>query len=306
MGRRKAKGRDISGVFLLDKPTGITSNAALQKVKYLYKANKAGHTGSLDPIASGLLPICIGEATKFSHYLLDADKRYQVEARLGVKTTTGDIEGEVVETADIPEFDQDGLKSVLSGFLGKQEQIPPMHSAIKQNGQPLYKLARQGISVERKSREIVIYELNLLATSENSITLDVKCSKGTYIRTLVEDIAHALGTCAHVTLLRRTQVGDFDIENSVTLERLEETLAGSGLTGIDEMLLPSETAIADWPGVNLSEDAAYYLRQGQAVLVPKAPTQGLVRLYEGDDNFLGVGCILDDGRVAPKRLIKVA
>lgn len=306
MGRRRQRGRDVDGIFLLDKPGGITSNKALQKVKNLYKANKAGHTGSLDPIASGLLPICLGEATKFTRYLLDSDKRYIVEAKLGEKTASGDTEAEVIETAAIPELDEQSIEKVLKAFLGEQDQVPPMHSALKQDGQPLYKLAHQGITVERKSRKITIHAIELCAWTKETLTLDVHCSKGTYIRTLVEDVAQALGTVAHVTSLRRTQVGDFDLQNSVSLEKLEETLAESGFTGIDEMLLPSETAIADWPGLNLSEDAAYYLKQGQAVLVPKAPTEGWVRLYEGQDHFLGIGCILDDGRVAPKRLIKAA
>jgi tRNA pseudouridine55 synthase len=306
VGRRRQRGRDVDGIILLDKPSGITSNKALQKVKFLYKAKKAGHTGSLDPIASGLLPICLGEATKFTSYLLESDKRYVVEAKLGEKTASGDTEAEVIETADVPLLGKETITEVLGSFLGEQDQVPPMHSALKQDGQPLYKLAHQGISVERKSRKITVYALELCAQTEETLTLDVTCSKGTYIRTLVEDIAQALGTVAHVTVLRRTQLGDFDIQNSVSLEKLEETLAESGFTGIDEMLLPSETAIANWPGLNLSEDAAYYLKQGQAVLVPKAPTEGWVRLYEGQDQFLGIGCILDDGRVAPKRLIKAA
>ena len=305
MARRK-RGRDVSGIVLLDKPSGITSNKALQKVKYLFKANKAGHTGSLDPIASGLLPICLGEATKFTSYLLDSDKRYVVEAKMGEKTASGDTEAEVIATAEIPVLNERKINKVLETFLGSQEQIPPMHSALKQNGQPLYKLAHQGITVERKSRKITIFAVELCAKTEDTFTLDVTCSKGTYIRTLVEDIAEALGTLAHVTSLRRTQVGDFDLKNSVLLDTLEETLADSGFTGIDELLLPSETAIANWPGLNLSTDAAYYLKQGQAILVPKAPTEGWVRLYEGQDQFIGIGCILDDGRVAPKRLVNAA
>jgi len=303
---RKKRGRDVSGIILLDKPSGITSNRALQKVKYLFKANKAGHTGSLDPIASGLLPICLGEATKFTSYLLDSDKRYVVKAKMGEKTASGDTEAEVIATAEVPQLEERKIKDVLESFLGEQDQIPPMHSALKQDGQPLYKLAHQGITVERKSRRITIYAIELCERTEDTFTLDVTCSKGTYIRTLVEDIAEALGTLAHVTSLRRTKVGDFDLKNSVSLDKLEETLAESGFTGIDEILLPSDTAIESWPGLNLSTDAAYYLKQGQAVLVPKAPSEGWVRLYEGQDQFLGIGCILDDGRVAPKRLVNAA
>lgn len=303
---RKKRGRDVSGIILLDKPSGITSNRALQTVKHLFKANKAGHTGSLDPIASGLLPVCLGEATKFTSFLLDSDKRYVVIAKMGEKTASGDTEAEVIATADVPDLDEKKINDVLESFLGEQDQIPPMHSALKQDGQPLYKLAHQGITVERKSRRITIYAVKLCERTEDTFTLDVTCSKGTYIRTLVEDIAEALGTLGHVTSLRRTQVGDFDLKNSVSLEKLEETLAESGFTGIDEILLPSDTAIESWPGLNLSTDAAYYLKQGQAVLVPKAPSEGWVRLYEGPDQFLGIGCILDDGRVAPKRLVNAA
>jgi len=304
--RRKNKGRAINGVLLLDKPIGFTSNAVLQKAKRLFNANKAGHTGSLDPIASGLLPICFGEATKFSTFLLDSDKRYIVVCRLGEVTNTGDSEGEVIRTMDVPELSQSLIHAVLKSFLGEQTQIPPMHSALKVNGQPLYKLAHQGKEIERQPRDICIHELKLLSFSQQTLELEVHCSKGTYIRTLVEDIAKALNTGAHVISLRRISVGNFDLKNSVTLEKLEETLAESGITGVDEKLLPMETAISQWPELNLSQDAAFYLCQGQPVLVPKAPTEGWVRLYQAEGEFIGIGCIQDDGRVAPKRMVKVA
>ena len=306
MARRKNKGRAINGVLLLDKPIGFTSNAVLQKAKRLFNANKAGHTGSLDPIASGLLPICFGEATKFSTFLLDSDKRYIVVCRLGEVTNTGDSEGEVIRTMDVPELSQSLIHAVLKSFLGEQTQIPPMHSALKVNGQPLYKLAHQGKEIERQPRDICIHELKLLSFSQQTLELEVHCSKGTYIRTLVEDIAKALNTGAHVISLRRISVGNFDLKNSVTLEKLEETLAESGITGVDEKLLPMETAISQWPELNLSQDAAFYLCQGQPVLVPKAPTEGWVRLYQAEGEFIGIGCIQDDGRVAPKRMVKVA
>lgn len=301
---RRGKGRDINGILLLDKVTGISSNTALQQIKRLFRANKAGHTGSLDPLASGLLPICLGEATKMSQFLLDADKRYFVEATLGVTTTTGDAEGDIVSTEPVRAYAKDEILRVLQRFLGESDQIPPMHSAIKKDGVPLYKLAHQGIEIEREARKITIHSLELIDYNNDLLHLDVACSKGTYIRTLVEDIGKALGCGAHVSGLRRLKVGAFDIKNAVTLSELEGTLADSGLDAIDGRLLPVEAALESWPQVSLSADAAFYLRQGQPVLVPKAPTRGWVRLFYNTDQFLGVGEIIDDGRVAPRRLLR--
>ena len=305
MGRRRAKGRDVNGILLLDKPSGITSNAALQQVKRLYFARKAGHTGSLDPLASGVLPICMGEATKVSAFLLDADKRYRVRCQLGVRTATGDAEGEILASRAVDRYTGAQLESVLDGFRGSIEQIPPMYSALKHEGQRLYKLARQGVEVERKPRPVDIYALLLTGQGDDWIEIDVHCSKGTYVRTLVEDIGEQLGCGAHVSALRRTGVGPYDETGLVTITVLEQ-LKQSDLAAMDRLLLPIESALTQWPGVELSSDAAFYLQQGQPVLVPRAPTSGWVRLYQRDHTFLGMGEILDDGRVAPRRLMKGA
>ncbi|HED52465.1 MAG TPA: tRNA pseudouridine(55) synthase TruB [Gammaproteobacteria bacterium] len=305
MGRRRVRGRDVNGILLLDKPSGITSNDALQQVKRLFFAKKAGHTGSLDPLASGVLPICMGEATKVSAFLLDADKRYEVRCQLGIKTATADAEGDVISTRPVENYSEAQIESVLEQFRGPIEQIPPMYSALKHEGQRLYKLARQGIEVERASRPVDIHALTLTARGDDWLDIFVHCSKGTYVRTLVEDIGEQLGCGAHVSALRRTAVGPYDDDKLVTLEALE-TLKEQDKHAMDDLLLPIETALTQWPNVNLSADAAFYLRQGQAVLVPRAPTSGWVRLYEGEHTFLGMGEILDDGRVAPRRMMKGA
>jgi tRNA pseudouridine55 synthase len=299
---RRYKLRDIHGIVLLDKPEGMTSNAALQTVKRLFCAKKAGHTGSLDPLASGMLPVCFGDATKVSGFLLDADKRYRVTVKLGVTTTTGDAEGEVIAINALKSIDHDALHTVLNRFTGEILQIPPMHSAIKHQGQPLYKLARKGIKVERKARRVIIHELCLLNSGENLIDLEVACSKGTYIRTLAEDIGDALGMGAHVAKLRRITTGPFRADQMVPLARLEME-AIEDLCSLERYLLPIDAALEQWPEVCLSDHLAYYLRQGQPVFVPRAPTQGLVKLRTADHRFLGVGRVLDDGRIAPKRLI---
>jgi tRNA pseudouridine55 synthase len=306
MGRRRGDERRVDGILLLDKPSGLTSNAALQKVKRLYRARKAGHTGSLDPLASGLLPICLGEATKVSGFLLDADKHYWVSCRLGVRTRTADAEGEVLETRSVAAVTENRLLEVMENFSGDIEQVPPMYSAVKHQGRRLYALARQGVEVEREPRRITIHAMELLDFTLPLVEIGVHCSKGTYIRTLVEDIGEALGCGAHVADLRRFGVGPYHASGMVTLEALEDCLAGEGEPGLDRLLLPMESGLSQWPDVRLSGDAAFYLRQGQPVLVPHAPTAGLVRLYEGQRRFLGVGEILDDGRVAPRRLLNIA
>jgi tRNA pseudouridine55 synthase len=305
MGRRRARGRDVNGILLLDKPSGITSNDALQQAKRLYFARKAGHTGSLDPLASGVLPICMGEATKVSAFLLDADKRYQVRCQLGVRTATADAEGEILATRPVESYSEAQLEKVLEQFRGSIEQIPPMYSALKHEGQRLYKLARQGVEVEREARPVEIYSLVLINRGQDWIDIDVHCSKGTYVRTLAEDIGEQLGCGAHVSALRRTAVGPYGDQELVTLEQLR-ALKEQDMPAMDALLLPIETALTQWPGVELSADAAFYLQQGQAVLVPRAPTSGWVRLYATNHNFLGMGEILDDGRVAPRRLMKGA
>ena len=302
MSRRRARGRDVNGILLLDKAAGATSNSVLQQVKRLMGANKAGHTGSLDPIATGVLPICLGEATKLSGYLLDADKGYDVTIRLGVKTSTGDIEGDVLAEHSVPKVSDEYLSEVLERFTGDIYQIPPMYSALKKEGQPLYKLARKGIEVEREARPVTIYELVLRGRTEDTLDLSVLCSKGTYIRTLAEDIGEVLGCGAHVAVLRRTKAGTFTLSDTHTMGELE-LLKAESFSGLDAAMLPLDAAISDWNKVNLTADMAYYIVRGQAVQVPKAPTQGMVSLYQGDDEFLGIGYILDDGKVAPKRLV---
>ncbi len=302
MARRRSQGRNIHGILLLDKPAGVTSNAALQTVKRLYRARKAGHTGSLDPLASGLLPICLGEATKVSGFLLDADKHYWVLCRLGEKTATGDAEGEVLERRSIEGIDAARIEAVLELFRGPIEQIPPMYSAVKHQGQRLYKLARQGLEVERKPRSVVIHELRMERYDAPVLEIVVRCTKGTYVRTLAEDIGEALGCGAHVAQLRRLGVGPYGEQDMIALDELQ-AMAEQGLGALDERLLPLESALTQWPEVRLSDDAAYYLLRGQPVLVPRAPTSGWVRLYAAEQRFLGMGEILDDGRVAPRRLL---
>lgn len=297
----RQKGRVIDGVLLLDKPIGLTSNQALQRVKRLFNARKAGHTGSLDPLASGLLPICLGQATKVSGFLLNAGKRYQVVARLGQRTDTGDADGQVIEERPVPALDRGLVKRVLARFEGSQTQVPPMYSALKHQGQRLYKLARQGIEIERQPREIEIHGLELLSLEADALELEVACSKGTYVRTLVEDIARALGTVAHVIVLRRLGVGPYAEGRMYKLEELE-ALAEQGMERLDELLLPVDSALKHWPSVELGADSAYYLMQGQAVMAPGAPSSGKVRLYDEGHGFLGIGEVKLDGRVAPTRL----
>jgi tRNA pseudouridine55 synthase len=265
-----------------------------------------GHTGNLDPMASGLLPICLGEATKVSGYLLDSDKHYTGTCKLGIRTSSGDAEGDIIEKHAVEHYTEAQVLTVLEKFMGEITQIPPMHSAIKVNGQPLYKLAHKGIEIERKPRQVKIFQLNLMEQREDELDIDVRCSKGTYIRTLVEDIGSELGCGAHLTALRRTGAGPFQIEGTVTLETLEQLAEAAAETGFDDMdalLLPMEQALTDWPRVQLTENSAYYLCKGQAVQVPKAPTSGWVCLFTENERFLGIGQVLGDGRVAPRRLI---
>jgi tRNA pseudouridine55 synthase len=299
---KRRKGRNVDGVLLLNKPQGLTSNAALQAVKRIYQASKAGHTGSLDPLASGLLPICLGRATKVSAYLLNADKRYQVRIRLGQTTTTGDAEGEPVETLPVVGPEEGRVREVLAGLVGEIEQVPPMYSAVRHQGRRLYQLAREGIEVERQARSVRIYSLVLVGLEGEEVEFEVHCSKGTYIRTLAEQIGERMGCGAHVVGLRRTRVGPFESKAMVAMEELERH-AGQGFEKLDQHLLPIDSALVDWPKVQLSGDTAFYVKVGQAVVVPHAPTSGWVRLYTKDKGFFGVGQILPDGKVAPRRLI---
>lgn len=304
--RRQQRGRKLDGVFVLDKPQGISSNHALQRVKRIFGAAKAGHTGSLDPLATGVLPLCFGEATKFSQFLLDADKAYEVTARLGEKTASGDADSDVIEQRPVTDFSAHALEAMLPRFTGLIEQVPSMYSALKHEGQPLYKLARQGIEVERKPRQVRIDELTMLGVTDDSFSLRVRCSKGTYIRSLVEDIAEAMGNLAHVVALRRIQSGPYSEADAMSIEQLTEKLESGGHKAIDTLLLPLSSSVQHWPVVSLSETAAYYLASGQAVQVPGSPVSGWVSLQDQNHQFLGVGEILDDGRVAPRRLVQAS
>lgn len=306
MGRRsrKPRGRPVNGILLFDKPLGKSSNEALQRVKWLYYAAKAGHTGSLDPLASGLLPICFGEATKLSAFLLDADKTYVLEGHLGSQTSTGDTEGEVIAEQPIEPVSEADMQDVLARFTGDQQQIPPMYSALHHEGRRLYELAREGITVEREPRPISIFSLELLSYEHPKVCLKVRCSKGTYVRTLLEDIAIALGTVGHITMLRRTGVGPFSGQKMYTLDELEAAHVVDKFA-MDELLLPIDSALHDKPELQLSSDVAFYLEQGNPVMVPQAPDAELIRLYNQDQTFIGVGEMQDDGLIAPKRLMNV-
>lgn len=295
--------RNVSGIILLDKPLGFTSNAALQKVRWLLNAEKAGHTGSLDPLATGVLPLCFGEATKFSQYLLDADKGYEAVMQLGVTTTTGDAEGEVLQRRPVSVTPAD-IEAELPKFRGDIEQVPPMYSALKRDGQPLYKLARAGEVVEREARSVTINRLQLLSLDGECARIAVSCSKGTYIRTLVEDLGEALGCGAHVIELRRTQAGPFELSQTVTLEALEAAHEGGGNEALDQFLLPVDSGLEHWPLVELSEHSAYYWLHGQPVRAPEAPKFGMVRVQDHNARFIGIGEVSEDGRIAPRRLIR--
>jgi tRNA pseudouridine55 synthase len=304
MGKKNIlRGRDVHGILLLDKPTGITSNGALQRVKRLYGARKAGHTGSLDKMASGLLPICLGEATKFAGYLLEADKHYRATCKLGIMTNTGDATGEVKSVRTVPGLNRKKIEKAFADFRGEISQVPPMYSALKHQGQRLYQLAYQGINVERKARNITIHGLILLEHREDVIEIEVRCSKGTYIRTLVEDIGEKLGCGAHVSALRRIGSGPFNEEQMITSTELER-LAEKGQSILDQQLIAIDSILSHLAAVEVVDSVACYILQGQAVMIPHAPTEGLVRIYTQDRDFLGIGKVLDDGRITPKRLLQ--
>lgn len=308
---RRPKGRFIDGIVLLDKATGMSSNFALQRVKRFFNANKAGHTGALDPLATGMLPVCLGEATKFSQHLLDADKRYLVTAKLGQRTDTSDSDGEVVQTRPM-DFTETQLLAALEHFRGDTMQVPSMYSALKYQGQPLYKYAREGIEVPREARPIRVFELNFIKLEGDELTLDIHCSKGTYIRTIIDDLGEMLGCGAHVIMLRRTQVAQYPYAKMVTLEQLEALVSKAQEQQIepslllDPLLLPMDTAVADFPEVNVPDASAAYLMQGQAVRVAGLEADKLVRITLGDARrFVGIGAMNDDGLLAPKRLIVI-
>jgi len=309
MGRPRRRGRDIHGVLLLDKPQGMSSNDVLQKVKRLYNANKAGHTGALDPLATGMLPICLGEATKFSQYLLDADKRYRVIARLGQRTDTSDADGNIVEERPI-QFTPQQLEQALEHFRGDTQQVPTMFSALKYQGRPLYEYARQGITVPREARPITVYELLFIRWEGEEVELEIHCSKGTYIRTIIDDLGERLGCGAHVSMLRRLQVDRYPAEKMVTLAQLQQWVADADAAGtsaaeqLDPLLLPMDTPAAAYPMVSLPQASSHWFKLGQAVQASGTPSDGLVRVFEMEtDKFLGMAQIDDQGRVAPKRLV---
>ncbi len=335
MSRPRRRGRDINGGLLLDKSQGMSSNEALQKVKRIYNANRAGHTGALDPLATGMLPICLGEATKFSQYLLDSDKRYRVGmlpiclgeatkfsqylldsdkryrviARLGQRTDTSDADGQIVEERPVT-FSAEQLAAALDTFRGDIEQIPSMYSALKYQGKKLYEYARQGIEVPREARPITIYELLFIRHEGNELELEIHCSKGTYIRTIIDDLGEKLGCGAHVIYLRRLAVSKYPVERMVTLEHLRELVEQAEQQDIpaaellDPLLMPMDSPASDYPVVNLPLTSSVYFKNGNPVRTSGAPLEGLVRVTEGENGkFIGMGEIDDEGRVAPRRLV---
>jgi tRNA pseudouridine55 synthase len=293
----------VDGLLLLNKPAGLTSNQALQKVKRLLRAKKAGHTGSLDPAATGMLPLCFGEATKVCAFLLDADKTYRVTARLGVATDTGDADGTEINTADVPELSADTWRSLLDDFLGESKQVPPMYSALKKDGKRLYELARKGQVVEREPRPIRIDEIELLEIAGPRLVFRVRCSKGTYIRSLVEDIAKKAGTVAHTGRLHRETVGDFRAADMLELSGLEAA-AESGSDDLKARLMAPDTALEALPAIVLDEAGGAKFSSGQEIMAPQVAADGLVRVYGETNEFLGVGALSDGCRLAPKRVFR--
>ncbi|WOH37922.1 tRNA pseudouridine(55) synthase TruB [Thalassotalea fonticola] len=309
MGKRR-KGRQIDGVLLLDKPYEMSSNSALQAAKRIYFANKAGHTGALDPLATGMLPICFGEGTKFSQFLLDIDKTYIVTAKLGIRTTTSDADGEIVAEKPV-NITETELLPALESFRGETKQVPSMYSALKHKGQPLYKYAREGITIEREARDITVFRLDLLRFEGDEVDLEIHVSKGTYIRTIIDDLGELLGCGAHVSMLRRTAVGNYPVDKMVTMEQLETLLNDAKEQNIspsevlDKLLLPMDTAVYILDSVTIDAESARYLRFGNPVMITNAPaTDTLLKVYVGEEQeFIGVGIINDDGMLAPKRIV---
>lgn len=310
MARRRNRGRSVNGMFLLDKPAGLSSNKALQRVKAIYDANKAGHTGSLDPLATGILPICLGEATKFSQFLLLSDKHYRSTFTLGVVTDTGDCDGSEVDRIDASGITRADVELAMDKFRGEIEQIPSMYSALKHQGQPLYKLARQGLVVEREPRAVTVYRYEIIDFRpgvEAQLDVEVHVSKGTYVRSLAEDLGRALNCGGHVSALRRHRAGPFDESQIMTLDDLEEQSRCLGQQGLDGLLKPMDIAVGDRMAVELSSVVAGYFMLGQPVMSNQAFRNGqegdIVRVFRDDGAFLGIGAINQDGQVAPKRLV---
>jgi tRNA pseudouridine55 synthase len=296
----KRETRDVDGLLILDKPSGLSSNRCLQQVKHLLRAAKAGHTGALDPLASGVLPLCFGEATKVSQFLLDSDKVYRASIKLGVTTTTGDSEGEVLATAKVPLLSTEQIEATLAKFRGVITQQPSIYSALKQNGVPLYKLARAGKEIEPKFRDVTIYKLDLLGFAGDALEIEVSCSKGTYVRTLAEDIGKTLGTGAHITALRRLKAGPFSLDSSLTVQSME-MLASTG--GLDARLIRLDQAISHLPSVQIDEYQTRCLRHGKAVPLAGMAKLAEARVYCGEE-FIGLGTIEADGVLQAKRLMK--
>lgn len=307
MNRRNRRGRAITGVLVLDKPQGWTSGLAVQKTKRLFGAAKVGHTGSLDQLATGVLPLCFGEATKLSGFLLNSDKTYEARFRLGIRTDSGDAEGQVIAERSPSEFalDESKVNAALDSFRGEFEQLPPMFSAVKRQGQRLYKLARKGIEVERDPRRVHVYDNTLVEFNERELALHIRCSKGTYVRAIADELGELLGCGAHVAALRRTGAGPFALSHCVTFEALREARC-EGHSSLIKLLRPSASMVQDFPQVSLTSASLWHVRHGQPVMVPRAPSKGWVRLHGdglGDNGFIGVGEVLEDGRIAPRRLL---
>jgi tRNA pseudouridine55 synthase len=290
--------RKVDGVLLLDKPVGLSSNIALQKAKRLYRAEKAGHTGTLDPFATGLLPLCLGEATKFSQFLLDADKEYLAEVKFGVRTSSGDPEGDVIAERPVC-LGRTDVQAALAGFMGEIEQVPPMHSALKHGGRPLYEYARKGIEIERKARRVVVHALEIISFSGDVCTLRLHSGKGFYVRALADDLGEVLGCGAHLQGLRRTGAGPFRIEQAQTLEGLAELDEAAR----DSCLMPADIMVEALTPLPLDLEAAWQICHGQPIWLPKLSVGQQYRLYAPDGRFLGVGEVNQDGKVAPRRLV---
>ena len=301
MSRRKNNGRVLNGLLLLDKPAGESSNRSLQKAKRIFNAAKAGHTGTLDPLATGLLVICFGRATKISDYLLAVDKQYQVVLKLGVSTDSADADGEILEQRDASNITDAQILQHAATLTGSIEQIPPMYSALKHQGSRLYELARKGIEVERTPRKVEIFSFELINRQQDLVTMQVHCSKGTYIRTLVEDLGKLLLCGAHVVQLRRTSLGPFTDPKMFSLNELEQ-LAEQGMADLDQILMPTDKALMDWPAVTVENEQMKDMKNGHALQLPNLPNEGLVRIYDVDQLFYGIGTIGEDGRMAPKPL----
>ena len=300
----RAKNRDLDGILLLDKPIGISSNKTLQRAKNFFRAKKAGHTGNLDLEASGLLPVCFGETTKLSRFLLDSDKHYACEFTFGRSTTTGDAAGETLEERPVNLVDGADLKALCRQFEGEQDQIPPMYSALKHKGQPLYKFARRGIHLERKPRSITINNFSIISLFETKATFEITCSRGTYIRTIAHDFGERLGCGAHVSKLRRLGVGPFKIDQAVTLSTIESEARNKAFLGLDKMLLPSDTAVEHLQSVYFCPDGVKSLRNGRSVKSNELLGDGPFRLYDSNNNLFGIGRVDQNGLIAPRRIFR--